>query len=63
MTSSGVAGSGSAVAQAYAMGVEKLAQRELRRQGEASVALIQQAAAPPRPVGPEGQGSHINVIA
>jgi hypothetical protein len=59
MSSSGVAIGGS-VAQAYAVGVAKLAQRESRREGEAAVQLIQEASPP---VGPQGQGTHVNVLA
>ncbi|MBC7895936.1 MAG: hypothetical protein H7066_11025 [Cytophagaceae bacterium] len=59
MSSSGVS-IGGFVAHAYAVEVEKLAQREACRQGEASVQLIQQASTP---VGPEGQGAHLNVVA
>lgn len=58
---------GSALASAYAVSVERLAQREARRQGEGAVQLIQQASAPApsaaRPIGLEGEGSHLNVIA
>jgi hypothetical protein len=59
MSSSGVAIGGS-VAHAFAVGVEKLAQSEVRREGEAAVQLIQEAAPPP--VGPQGQGTHVNVV-
>ena len=59
MSSSGVS-IGASVAHAYAVGVAKLEQGETRRQGEAAVQLIQQAAPPP--VGPQGQGTHVNVV-
>jgi hypothetical protein len=59
MSSSRVS-SGASVAHAYAVDVAKLAQRETRRQGEAAVQLIQQASPP---VGPEGQGTHLNIVA
>jgi hypothetical protein len=60
MSSPGVAIGGS-VAHAYAVDVAKLAQSEARREGEAAVQLIQEAAPPP--VGPQGQGTHVNVLA
>lgn len=56
-----VSGSGSlgAVASAmYATSVQKLAQDQVKVQGEAAVALIDGAQAPPP--GLEGQGSHVN---
>jgi hypothetical protein len=59
MSPSGV--SGASVVQAYAVGVAKLEQRETRRQGEAAVQLIQEASPPP--VGLQGQGTHVNVVA
>lgn len=45
----------------YAVAVTKLARQQQRADGEAAVALIQQAAAPKPAVGPDGQGSNLRV--
>jgi hypothetical protein len=41
----------------YAIAVQKLAQNQAKQEGEQAVALIQNSAPP---VGPNGEGSHIN---
>lgn len=46
---------------AYAVRVEKVAQDQAKRTGEQAVALIEGAAAPP--VGPNGEGTHVNTYA
>jgi hypothetical protein len=46
---------------AYAVRVEKVAQDQAKRTGEQAVALIEGAAAPP--VGPNGEGAHVNTYA
>lgn len=45
----------------YATRVQKLAMATAKDQGEAAVQLIEEASAPP--VGPQGQGSHVNTTA
>jgi hypothetical protein len=48
----------------YAVRVEKLSQNAAKAQGEAAVALIEDAGAvAKRPVGPNGEGSLINTTA
>lgn len=42
----------------YSIRVEKLAQVAAKQEGEAAVALIEGATAPP--LGPNGEGTHIN---
>ena len=44
----------------YAVRVQKLAQDQQKREGEQAVAMIEQSASP---VGPNGEGSHINTYA
>ena len=44
----------------FAIGVQKIAQDQARQDGKQAVALIEQAT---RPVGPNGEGSHINTVA
>lgn len=44
-----------------ALRVQKLAQDQEKREGEQAVALIEQSAPPP--VGPNGEGTHINTYA
>jgi hypothetical protein len=44
----------------YAIAVQKLAQNQAKQEGEQAVELIQNAAPP---VGPSGEGSHINTYA
>lgn len=45
----------------YAVKVEKMAQDAAKVEGEGAVALIE--GAKPPPVGPEGQGTHVNTYA
>jgi hypothetical protein len=47
-------------ANPYAVRVQKLAQDQAKRDGEQAVALIEGAAAP---VGPHGEGAHVNTYA
>ena len=47
-------------ANLVALRVEKLAQDQAKRQGNLVVALIEQALPP---VGPDGEGSHVNTYA
>ncbi len=48
----------------YAMRVEKLAQNAAKAEGQAAVALIEDAGqSAKRPVGPNGEGSLINTTA
>lgn len=44
-----------------AVRVQKLAQDQQKREGEQAVQLIEQSSPPP--VGPNGQGAHINTYA
>ena len=55
-------GTSDAVGMEYAVRVEKLAQTAMKQEGEAAVALIEEAA-PARPVGPNGEGSLVNTTA
>jgi hypothetical protein len=45
------------------MRVAKLVQNTMKQQGEAALALIQEATPEQRPVGPNGEGSLINTTA
>jgi hypothetical protein len=45
----------------FAIRVQKLAQDQQKREGEQAVTLIDQATPPP--VGPHGEGAHINTYA
>lgn len=45
----------------YAVKVEKMAQDAAKVEGEGAVALIE--GAKPPPVGPDGQGTHVNTYA
>jgi hypothetical protein len=45
---------------AYAMAVQKIAQDQVKRDGEQTVALIERAAPP---TGPNGEGAHVNTYA
>jgi hypothetical protein len=47
-------------ANAYAVRVQKIAQDQAKQDGKQAVALIEEAA---RPVGPNGEGSHVNTVA
>lgn len=47
-------------ANTYAVSVQKVAQDQAKRDGEGAVALIESAAPP---VGPNGEGTHINTYA
>ena len=47
----------------YTVRVQKLVQDQAKVEGEAAVELIDQAGAAARPIGPEGQGTHINTYA
>jgi len=44
----------------YAVAVAKLSQDQQKREGAQAVALIQEAAPP---VGPDGEGTHVNTYA
>lgn len=45
----------------YSVRVEKLAQDQQKIEGEAAIQLIEGASPPP--VGPQGQGTHVNTFA
>lgn len=47
----------------YTVRVQKLVQDQAKVEGEAAVELIDQAGEAARPVGPEGQGTHVNTYA
>ena len=47
-------------ANAFAVRVQKIAQDQAKQDGKQAVALIEEAA---RPVGPNGEGSHVNTVA
>jgi hypothetical protein len=55
-------GTSDAVGMEYAVRVEKLAQNAMKQEGEAAVALIEEAA-PARPIGPNGEGTLVNTTA
>jgi hypothetical protein len=56
-------GSPEATGVQYAVRVEKLSQDAMKVEGEAAVALIEDAGAAARPVGPNGEGSLVNKYA
>jgi hypothetical protein len=47
-------------ANTFAVGVQKIAQDQAKQEGKQAVALIEEAA---RPVGPNGEGTHVNTVA
>jgi len=47
-------------ANQYAVRVQKIAQDQMKQEGEGAVALIESATPP---VGPHGQGTHVNTYA
>jgi hypothetical protein len=55
-----ISGAGLDPANELAVRVQKLAQDQAKQEGEQAVALIEQAT---RPVGPNGEGSHVNTVA
>ena len=55
-----ISGTSLDTAQLVAVRVEKLAQDQAKREGNQVVELIEQAAPP---IGPNGEGSHINTYA
>lgn len=56
-------GSSDAMGTEYAVRCEKLSQNAMKQQGEAAVALIEDAAPAQRPIGPNGEGTLINTTA
>lgn len=55
-----ISGLSEQAAVAYGVRCEKLAQDQQKREGEQAVALIEASAPTP---GPEGQGTHVDVLA
>jgi len=56
-------GNAEAVGVQFAVRVEKLSQDAMKQEGEAAVALIEDAGAAARPVGPNGEGTLVNKFA
>jgi hypothetical protein len=55
-----IPGTGLDLSNAVGIRVQKIAQDQAKQEGAQAVALIDQAS---RPVGPNGEGSHVNTIA
>lgn len=55
-----ISGTGIDPANQYAVRVQKIAQDQMKQDGTGTVTLIEGAAPP---VGPEGQGAHVNTYA